>query len=403
MLSPAKRYRGYKSYSYLEAGRDYQDFELVAELDRVPPYQGLELSTTEEERVTRLLTDSIVISLHEHPSVMPKDVGLMFELERSGRERTGYEGLARSGMTAFVDNFMDGTGCVTSQAGWKWTDVIADLGQRFCDLAHQDFVVLATKVSDILRAHDNGQIALVAGLESSTMIENELDRIDMLYGFGVRQMGIAYSEANCLGSGLREVRDGGLTQFGREAVARMNRLGMAIDISHSGDLTCMDVIEASKVPVMITHGGSREVWDSPRMKPDGLIKACTERGGIIGIEAAPHTTLSPQHLRHNLDSAMDHFTHLVDVVGIDHVAFGPDTMYGDHVGLHDLFAAEMSIGETQAAAERYPKVPYVEGLENPAECFWNITGWLVKHGYSDDEIRAAVGGNVLRVFDEVWD
>ena len=139
---------------------------------------------------------------------------------------------------------------------------------------------------------------------------------------------------------------------------------------------------------MITHGGSREVWDSPRMKPDSLIKACIERGGIIGIEAAPHTTLSPQHLRHNLDSVMDHFTHLVDVVGIDHVAFGPDTMFGDHVGLHDLFAAEMSIGETQAAAERYPKVPYVEGLENPAECFWNITGWLVKHGYSDDEIRA---------------
>ena len=154
MLSPAKRYRGYKSYSYLEAAATTKNSSLSLKLDRVPPYRGLDLSASEEERVTGLLTDSIVISLHEHPSVMPKDVGLMFELERSGRERTGYEGLAGSGMTAFVDNFMDGTGCVTSQAGWKWTDVIADLGQRFCDLAHQDFVVLATKVDDILRAHE---------------------------------------------------------------------------------------------------------------------------------------------------------------------------------------------------------------------------------------------------------
>lgn len=403
MLPLAKRYRGYRSYSYLESGVDYQDFKLVPELGRVPAYGGLDLSDAQEERVARLLVDSIVISLHEHPSVMPENVAEMIDLERTGRERTGYEGLACSGLTAFFDNFMDGTSCVTSMAGWKWTDVIADLGQRLCDLAHQDFIVLATSVNDINEAHKNGQIALIAGLESSTMIENELDRIDILYGFGVRQMGIAYSEANMLGSGLREIRDAGLTQFGRQAVRRMNNLGMAIDISHSGDVTCMDAIEHSAAPVLITHGGSRGVWDSPRMKPDEVIEACAERGGIIGIEAAPHTTLSPSHPRHSLDSVMDHFTHLVDLVGIDHVAFGPDTMFGDHVGLHDLFAEEMSIGESQTAAERYPKVPYVEGLENPAECFWTIVGWLVKHDYSDDEIRAVVGTNIVRVLEEIWD
>lgn len=402
MLTPAKRYRGYRSYSYLEPGKDYQEFKLVPELGRVPAYAGLDLSDAQEERVVRLLTDNIVISLHEHPSVMPEDVDELIDLERSGRERTGYEGLACSGMTAFFDNFMDGTSCVTSAAGWKWTDVIADLGQRLCDLAHQDFVVLATSVNDIREAHNSGQIALVAGLESSTMIENELDRIDMLYGFGVRQMGIAYSEANMLGSGLRETRDAGLTQFGRLAVRRMNKLGMAIDISHSGDVTGMDVIEQSAAPVLITHAGSRGVWDSPRMKSDEVMGACANRGGIIGIEAAPHTTLSPSHPRHGLDSVMDHFTHLVDLVGIGHVAFGPDTMFGDHVGLHDLFAEEMSIGETQTAAERYPKVPYVEGLENPAECFWNIVGWLVKHEYSDDEITAVAGANILRSLEDIW-
>lgn len=98
---------------------------------------------------------------------------------------------------------------------------------------------------------------------------------------------------------------------------------------------------------------------------------------------------------------MDHFTHLVDLIGIDHVAFGPDTMFGDHVGLHNMFTAAMSIDAAHAEQE-FPKVEYVDGLENPAECFHNIIGWLVEHGYSDDDIRKVVGENIVRVLDEVW-
>lgn len=401
MLPAAERYSGYRSYSYLRAGADYQDFELCAEIGRVPGYQGLHLSDEQRARAEALLRDSMVISLHEHPSVMPEDVTQLVDVIRTGRERTGFEGLARSGMTALFDNFMDGTSCVTSLAGWKWTDVIADLGLRFSDIAHQDHVFLATSVDEIRDAQATGRLALVAGLEASTMIENELDRIDILYGFGVRQMGIAYSESNSLGSGLKEVRDGGLTAFGHAAVERMNRLGMAIDISHSSDQTCRDVIAASDVPVFITHAGSRTVWNSNRMKPDDVIVACAERGGLIGLEAAPHTTLSAAHPRHTLESVMDHFTHLVDLVGIEHVAFGPDTMFGDHVGLHDMFTAAMSISAAHAKQD-YPKVEYVDGLENPAECFYNIIGWLVEHDYSDDDIRAVVGENILRVLEEVW-
>jgi membrane dipeptidase len=400
-LPPAKAYEGYRSYSYLEAGRDYKEFRLAPQIGRVAEYHGLSLSEGQQQRVARLLGDNIAISLHDHPSVMPEDVDELINLERTARESTGYEGLARSGLTAVFDNFMDGTSFVTSLAGWKWTDVIADIGMRFCDLAHQRFVVLATTLGDVYEAHQSGRIALIAALECATMIENELDRIDILYGFGVRQMGIAYSEANMLGSGLREARDAGLTQFGRGAVKRMNQLGMAIDISHCGDLTSMDVIEHSVLPVFITHGGSRTVWNSPRLQPDNVIKACAERDGVIGIEAAPHTTLSKAHARHNLDSFMDHFVYLVDLVGIEHVGFGPDTTFGDHVALHDLFTREMSINESRGSVE-YTKVPYVDGLENPGECFENIVGWLVQHDYSDDEIAAVTGINVLRVLEQIW-
>lgn len=402
MLEPAKRYTGYTSYSYLEEGVDVPARTWAKQIGRVPAYAGLNLSPEQEERTRRLLTDDIVISLHDHPQVFPEDLkGELREHIRTGREPTGYEGLARSGMTAVFDNCMDGTCCISSDAGWKYTDVLFDLGVRMSDLAHQDYVIKAESLRDIYDAHETGRVAHVFGLEAATMIENELDRIDILYGFGVRQMGIAYSEANLLGSGLKERGDGGLTYFGEQAVERMNKLGMAIDISHSGDQTAMDVIEKSARPVFITHCGSREVWPIRRMKPDAVIKACADRGGVLGLEAAPHTSLSHDHPAHSIESVMDHLTHCLDLVGIDHVTFGPDTLFGDHVGLHVAFADNLSTGPEDEGVS-FPMVKYVDGLENPAECFYNIIGWLVKHGFSDDEIRKLVGGNTLRVLEQVW-
>ena len=99
---------------------------------------------------------------------------------------------------------------------------------------------------------------------------------------------------------------------------------------------------------------------------------------------------------------MEHFEYCVDLVGIDHVTFGPDLLFGDHVGLHKAFAAQLSIGASHAAGEDFPRVEYVEGLENIAEAWPNIVRWLVKHGYSDDEIRKVIGANTLRVLREIW-
>lgn len=401
MLEPAKRYTGYTAYDYLEAGKDYRHFDYAKQINRVPEYSGLELSDSQAERTQRLLEQETVISLHDHVQVFPEDMTQLRDHIRQGREPTGYEGLSRSGLTAVFDNGMDGTCCISSDAGWKYQDVLFDLGVRMADLAHQDFVIKGETVKDIEYAAATGRIAHVFALEAATMIENEVDRLDVLYGFGVRQMGIAYSEANTLGSGLKERGDGGLTYFGERAVERMNKLGIAIDVSHSGDRTSVDVIRASKVPVFITHAGARAVWPTNRMKTDETIKECAARGGVIGLEAAPHTTLSPAHPKHSLESVMDHFKYCVDLVGIEHVSFGPDTLFGDHVGLHDAFSSNLSLGQAHGKVE-YEKVPYVDGLENPAEEFHNIIGWLVKHDYSDDEIRAVIGGNTLRVLNQVW-
>ena len=389
---------GYTSYSYLPPG-ERPDFDLDPEFDRVPPYQQ-GLDDAQLQRVRQLLADNVVISLHDHPVRFPRDMSQTPAYNRTARQHTAFEGLRRSGMTCVFDNMMDGTACVTGHAPWRWDDVIADLGMRQADLAHQDDVTVARTVADIHAAKASGRVALVFGLEAATPIENELDRLDILFGLGLRQIGIAYSDSNALGSGLSEPGDGGLTLFGRRALARMHAVGLAVDISHSSDRTGLDVCAAATAPVLMTHAGARALWDIPRLKGDPVLRAVAGTGGVIGMSAAPHTTISRDHRRHTIDSVMDHFEYIAGLVGIEHVAFGPDTLFGDHVALHSTFSHLLS-GATASAPE-HPRVEYVEGLESPVECFPNITGWLVRHGYSDADIAAVLGGNILRALRQIW-
>jgi membrane dipeptidase len=399
-----KKYRGYRSFSYLEAGTDYKSFELADELGRVPPY-SLPLDDEEEARVRGLARRLPFVSMHEHLGVFPSRIEETPEYARHGRMTTAFEGLAASYWDCVFDNLMDGICTIHSSSGWQWDDVLHDLGMRLCDLAHQDFVLHCLRVEDVQRAHDEGRVAWVATMEGAAMIEHDLDRIDLLHGFGLRSLGITYSESNALGNGLKEDRDGGLTKFGRRAVERMNKVGLLIDCSHCGDQTTLDTVECSEKPIVLSHIGARALWDSKRLAPDEVLEAVAAKGGVIGIECAPHTTLTKRNRVHNLDGFMEHFEYVKALVGIEHVGFGPDTVYGDHVGLHHTYAAALSIKESKGAGkpgQEYQEVAYVEGLENPTEGSFNIVRWLVKNRYSDEEIEKVMGGNALRVMADAW-
>jgi membrane dipeptidase len=389
----------YVAYSYLPDG-SFPEFDLAPEFGRVPPYTGAALAGEQAQRSAALLAGSLVISLHDHPVRFPADMGETPAYNRTGRQHAAYAGMRASGVDIMFDNLMDGTACVTGNAPWRWNDIITDLGMRLADLAHAPGFALVKTVADIDAVRAAGTVGLVFGLEAATPIENELDRLDVLYGLGIRQIGIAYSDANTLGSGLSEPTDGGLTAFGHRAVTRMNQLGLAIDLSHSSDKTALDTCAQSQQPVFITHAGARGVWDTARMKPDAVLRAVAETGGVIGMSAAPHTTLSHPHPRHTIESVMDHFEYCADLVGIEHVAFGPDTLYGDHVGLHTTFASLLSLA--RMGGPSYDKVEYVDGLENPTENFANICDWLVQHGYSDTDIAAVLGGNIYRALQQIW-
>lgn len=396
-MGSGKKYSGYKSFSYL--GGDYKKYDLVKEVGRVNSSK-VAVSQQEEERAQSLIAKNIVVSIHDHASVFPSNLNEISDYIRQGREIYGYEGLSVSGLDGIFEGLGDGTNTIISKHPWKWESVVYEIGMRQADIAHQDFVIRGERVEDIERAHREGKVAMILHIEGAMPIENELDRVDILYGMGVRCMGLVYSESNALGAGLREPHDGGLTNFGYQVVERMNKVGMAVDLAHVGDKTSLDALAATKVPMFITHAGARGLWPTSRMKPDAVLEALANNKGVIGVEAAPHTTLTKKHPHHSIEGVMEHFQYLTDKIGIDHVSFGPDTLFGDHVGLHHLFTRELSIKETHKGLE-FEEVPFVDGIENPSE-YPNIVRWLVKNGYSDDEVAKVIGGNTMRVLKQAW-
>jgi membrane dipeptidase len=418
-LGRNKKYSGYKAFQFLEPGIDYMEFKLRAEM--VPEWtEWVPLSEGEEDRFEGIMEKNIVISLHEHPSARPEDISIREEFSREGREPLAYEALSKSGLDCVFDNMMDGSNFINTKHGWDWMSTVHDLGMKLCDIAKQNFVVHCRKVEDILEAHRTGKLAWVGVIESSSCIENEVDRLDVLYGLGVRSMGVNYSESNMLGTGLKEIRDGGLTDFGYDAVVRMNKLGMLVDVSHVSDQTAMDTIALSKRPIVISHSGVRALTPTTRMFPDEVIQALAERGGVMGIEAAPNLTVTEKHPLHSIESYMEHIEYCIDLVGIDYVGCGPDTSYADHVGMYlqNLEnSKKMGLGhygrpDRKASPNQYlgidmniealKRLKYVRGMENPSECLQNVARWMVKHGYSDKEIAKIIGGNALRLLHGVW-
>nr|WP_295971914.1 membrane dipeptidase [uncultured Bacillus sp.] len=394
-----KNFDGYRSFQYLTPGKHYKSFQMP-QSEKYRSTIEIKLREDQERLFETLFKYYPIISLRDHGFVVPKSQEDIIPYCRQLHTVFDYEGLALSGVDVLFDNFMDGISILTSPNGLKWDDVILTLGIRYCDIAKQNTVYIAKNYQDLLDAKKTNRIAIIPSLEAASILENEIDRVDVLYGLGVRCMGITYNEANTLGSGLIEKKDSGLTKFGYKVVGRMNRLGMVIDISHCGDQTSLDVIEASETPVFITHAGARTVWNSPRMKSDEVLKACANKGGIIGVCAAPNTTLSAKNPNeHSIESVMEHLEYLMELVGIDHVGLGLDTFFGDHVGLQHAFDDMLSLSESHG--ERFEESAFVRGLENPTEATKNMVRWMIKSNYKTQDIQKIIGGNALRVLQDI--
>ncbi len=396
---------GYRSYEYLSPSPLTPTFEFVEAVGRVPE-ASVTWSEETETRARAIEETTLVVSAHDHLSLRPQDPKRFAEYRRSGREATPYEGIANAGVDVFFDGGPAAVSMIRSHTPFDWDDTVSDLGMRAGDWQHQSLVRQVRSRADIDVLASTGQVGVVQTLEAATAIGNDIDRLDVLFGLGVRLLGIAYSESNQLGGGLSDVNDSGLTVLGRRAVQRMNELGIIIDVSHANDMTALDVFRHSQSPVVISHAGARGLWNTARMKPDDVIRACAETGGFIGIEAAPHTTEVRGDPVHSLETVMRHVEYCIELVGPEHVAFGPDTNFGDHVAWHHEFAPLFGFGgktDVPKPDDRpHDEIEFVSGCENPGEAVPNMIRWLVDRGYSETDVRLIAGANVLRVADAVW-
>lgn len=368
---------------------------LAADVDRVPD-EAPPLSAEQRGRVAALLAGGPVVSLHDHPVRLPDPLSADTWQRHvaAGRDHLGHDGMARSDLTAI---FASALGGMDLLALLRW------LALMQADIAHSAGTDLALDAVAFDRQAavpdgDSARVAVALSLEDLTPIGEDLVGIEVLYGSGVRQAGLTYNAANALGSGLGEADDRGLTGLGRRAVELMNAIGMLIDLGHVGDRTSIDAARHSRTPVVISHAGARAVWNSARMKPDDVLRAVADTGGLIGVEAAPNSTRVPGRAAHDLDSVMRHVEYCAELLGVEHVALGPDTMFGDHLG---LYAATSLSPLPPPHGEREPTTAYVAGMENPSESHRNAAAWMVAHGWSDADASRVLGANVVRVVKEV--
>lgn len=355
------------------------------------------LEPSEIERAEHLLATAPGISLHDHPIRLPDPLtAATWDTWRSGRrEELGHDGLRASGLGAV---FFSAHPYDTAMDIWTW------IGRTRADLAHQPGLRIAETATDVTTARNPGPAVFLA-LETLDAFDDDIDALELLYGGGIRMAGLAYDNGNRLGGGLAQQTDEGLTRRGRDYVALLNALGVAIDLSHAGDRTTLDVIELSSVPVVISHAGARSIWPIPRLKPDTVLHALADASGLIGISASPTSTRSREHPEHTIDSVMDHVRYLIDTIGVGHIGFGPDSFFGDHVGLHRLHDGTDKPYAPYVPTEPVPPPPgiaFVDGLENPRENFHHIAQALVRLDLPDDDIQALLGRNALRVLDAVF-
>lgn len=284
---------------------------------------------------------------------------------------TDYRQLESSGVnvfhpaveTSYADAF---EGAARWTTGWN----------RLLD-AHPCFLERVDGMPDLVHAPAVGKIGVLIGFQNSTHFRT-VDDVGLFFRHGQRVSQLTYNSANRLGCGGYAPKDFGLTGYGAEIVAEMNRIGMAIDISHCGDRTSAEAIEASRRPVLITHSNCRALNPGhPRCKPDSVIRRMARHGGVMGISIV--RAFVSRKRTPDFSDLLDHFDHVARVAGVEHVGLGSDT---------DLTAINPRTG-------RANPVYAIRGLDPEIRVFQIVDG-LLRRGWSEADVRLMLGGNFLR-------
>lgn len=274
---------------------------------------------------------------------------------------------------------------------------------RAFDEGHE-LVMPVRSVADIRVAHRTGKLGVVLGFQSPWPLEGRPDYLHIFTRLGVRVIQLTYQQANAFGDGCEELRNGGLTNAGRQLIRQMNALGVLVDLSHCGERTTLEAIDESARPVAITHANPRGLHDHMRNKSDQEIRALARRGGVIGVAAL--TTLLHNGPEAEVRDLVDVIDYICELVGSAHVGLGfdfaPSHLYSDY-----LFWRAAN-PEASAGVEwnrRYPSAiqdPNVRGTMSRS-LVRQISDELRDRGYTPQDVAGILGENFLRLLGQAWE
>lgn len=265
---------------------------------------------------------------------------------------------------------------------------------------HHDLIMPVKSTADILLAKKLGKVGIMFGAQNCSPIEDDIGMVEIMRELNLMIMQLTYNNQSLLACGCYEAEDSGVTRFGKQVIKEMNRVGMLVDMSHSGERSTLDAIAISERPIVISHANPNSFHQAKRNKSDTVLKALGESGGLLGF------SLYPFHLKNGPDCSLDDFCDMVantaDLMGIDHIGIGTDLCQEQPLSVlewmrNGRWSKEMDYGEGSKANADWPRP--LSWFRDSRD-FPNITQGLQKRGFRTEDIAKVMGMNWLNLLDE---
>jgi microsomal dipeptidase-like Zn-dependent dipeptidase len=265
--------------------------------------------------------------------------------------------------------------------------------------AFDDLIMPVREPGDIERARQAGKTGIFFGAQNCSPIEDDIDLVAIMRDLGLMIMQLTYNNQSLLACGCYEAEDSGVTRFGRQVIAEMNRVGMVIDMSHSAERSTLEAIELSERPVIISHANPASFHPAKRNKSDKVLKAIAECDGLLGFSAYPF------HLKNGPDCSLEDYCDMIadtaDLMGIEHIAIGTDLCQDQPTSIlewmrNGRWSKQMDYGEGSQANAGWPKaLPWLRDNRD----FPNLIQGLRKRGFDDESVERIMGRNWVELLE----
>lgn len=300
-----------------------------------------------------------------------------------------YKAVDQSGYTGIITSLNRRSLKVALDEILEWHRRVEEEPNRF---------LLALKTDDFLTAKQTNRMAVMLNFQNSSMLEGDVDNIDVLYEMGMRCFQLTYNSRNLVGDGSTERTNAGLSDFGLEVVARMNSLGILVDVSHSGKQTTMDAIHFSEKPIAFTHTMCESLRpEHPRAKEDVALKALADKGGVAGMAALGYFLGKKPGVETTIETYVDHIDHAVKVMGIDHVGLATDFPVrgiASWATRENWYEPRLKNFKPVYDVQWPSWIPELDGPDR----FRNLLPVLDRRGYSTGDMEKLLGLNWMRLF-----